>query len=226
MDAKAWGGESKIDAGDIGTRSKRCVQRRCSSQPVGLRPEHHAGCEHSVQQHHHAGCGSRSQRRWRHVLVLRTTRAASAARVFFQVISFQSLQSPARLRLCLDSLRRPGGSHGVSELVEIISHFAGYLHIFHDIARDRISYDESLAPRPTGDYTTLRPNYDYRVRARRHGDCGGPGAGTDAGRCDAFLPRPSAQAAPWSAGRGFQFLSAFAGSERPAAETAGRRRRR
>jgi hypothetical protein len=61
-----------------------------------------------------------------------------------------------------DSLRRPGGSHGVSELVEIISHFAGYLHIFHDMARDRISYDESLAPRPTGDYTTLRPNYDYR----------------------------------------------------------------
>ena len=49
-----------------------------------------------------------------------------------------------------------------ASFVEIISHFAGYLHIFHDIARDRIAYDESLAPRPTGDYTTLRPNYDHR----------------------------------------------------------------
>ena len=49
-----------------------------------------------------------------------------------------------------------------ASFVEIISHFAGYLQIFHDIARDRIAYDESLAPRPTGDYTTLRPNYDYR----------------------------------------------------------------
>ena len=50
-----------------------------------------------------------------------------------------------------------------ASFVEIISHFAGYLQIFHDIARDRIQYDESLAPRPSGDYTTLRPNYDYRV---------------------------------------------------------------
>jgi hypothetical protein len=50
-----------------------------------------------------------------------------------------------------------------ASFVEIISHFAGYLQIFHDIARDRVQYDESLAPRPAGDYTTLRPNYDYRV---------------------------------------------------------------
>ena len=50
-----------------------------------------------------------------------------------------------------------------ASFVEIISHFAGYLQIFHDIARDRVQYDESLAPRPSGDYTTLRPNYDYRV---------------------------------------------------------------
>jgi len=49
-----------------------------------------------------------------------------------------------------------------ASFVEIISHFAGYLQIFHDIARDRVEYDESLAPRPSGDYTTLRPNYDYR----------------------------------------------------------------
>jgi len=50
-----------------------------------------------------------------------------------------------------------------ASFVEIISHFAGYLQIFHDIARDRVQYDESLAPRPTDDYTTLRPSYDYRV---------------------------------------------------------------
>jgi hypothetical protein len=45
---------------------------------------------------------------------------------------------------------------------EIVSHFAGYLKIFHDIARDRAQYDDSLAPRPSEDYTTLRPNYDHR----------------------------------------------------------------
>lgn len=50
-----------------------------------------------------------------------------------------------------------------ASFVEIISHFAGYLQIFHDIARDRIQYDDSLAPRPTDDYATLRPNYDYRA---------------------------------------------------------------
>jgi hypothetical protein len=45
---------------------------------------------------------------------------------------------------------------------EIIAHFAGYFHIFHDIGRDRIYYEESLAPRPAGDFTTPRPHYDYR----------------------------------------------------------------
>lgn len=49
-----------------------------------------------------------------------------------------------------------------ASFVEIISHFAGYLQIFQDIARDRIQYDDSLAPHPSDDYTTLRPNYDYR----------------------------------------------------------------
>jgi hypothetical protein len=49
-----------------------------------------------------------------------------------------------------------------ASFVEIISHFAGYLQIFHDIARDRVEYDDSLTPRPSDDYTTLRPNYDYR----------------------------------------------------------------
>ena len=48
-----------------------------------------------------------------------------------------------------------------ASFVEIISHFAGYLKIFEDIARDRIQYDESLTPRHSDDYTTLRPNYDF-----------------------------------------------------------------
>jgi hypothetical protein len=48
-----------------------------------------------------------------------------------------------------------------ASFVEIISHFAGYLRIFEDISRDRIEYDEGLAPRPTDDYTTLRPVYDH-----------------------------------------------------------------
>ena len=50
-----------------------------------------------------------------------------------------------------------------ASFVEIVSHFAGYLQIFHDIARDRVQYDESLAPGPPDDYTTLRLNYDYRI---------------------------------------------------------------
>jgi hypothetical protein len=48
-----------------------------------------------------------------------------------------------------------------ASFVEVISHFAGYLQIFHDITRDRILYDESLAPRPPGDYITPRLNYDH-----------------------------------------------------------------
>lgn len=48
-----------------------------------------------------------------------------------------------------------------ASFVEIISHFAGYLRIFDDIARDRIEYDESLVPRPPDDYTTPRPDYDH-----------------------------------------------------------------
>src|SRR5882672_12872929 len=48
-----------------------------------------------------------------------------------------------------------------ASFIEIISHFAGYLQIFEDIARDRIEYDETLASRPADDYTTLRPSYDF-----------------------------------------------------------------
>jgi hypothetical protein len=40
-----------------------------------------------------------------------------------------------------------------ASLVEIISHFAGYLQIFQDIASDRIEHDETIAPRPTVDCT-------------------------------------------------------------------------
>ena len=49
-----------------------------------------------------------------------------------------------------------------ASFVEIISHFAGYLQIFHDIARDRPHYDETIAPDRFGDYTTPRPYYDHR----------------------------------------------------------------
>ena len=48
-----------------------------------------------------------------------------------------------------------------ASFVEIIAHFAGYLQIFQDIARDRIEYDEILSPHRSDDYTTLRPNYDH-----------------------------------------------------------------
>src|SRR5258708_709146 len=48
-----------------------------------------------------------------------------------------------------------------ASFVEIISHFAGYLQIFQDVARDRIEYDETVAPRHLDDYTTPRPNYDH-----------------------------------------------------------------
>jgi len=64
-----------------------------------------------------------------------------------------------------------------ASFVEIISHFAGYLQIFHDIARDRIHYDESLAPPPSDDYITLRPNYDYRVVPDDMEILGGPESG-------------------------------------------------
>ena len=35
------------------------------------------------------------------------------------------------------------------------------LQIFHDIARDRLQYDETRAPGPPSEYTTPRPNYDH-----------------------------------------------------------------
>lgn len=45
---------------------------------------------------------------------------------------------------------------------EIVSHFAGYLKIFHDIARDRSHLDDRPAPHPTGDYRTLPPDHEFR----------------------------------------------------------------
>jgi hypothetical protein len=49
-----------------------------------------------------------------------------------------------------------------ASFTEIISHFAGYLQIFHDIARDRVQYDDGLVARSSDDYTTLPPDYDHR----------------------------------------------------------------
>lgn len=48
-----------------------------------------------------------------------------------------------------------------ASIEQIISHFAGYLRIFDDVARDRVDYDEGLGPRPSDDYTTKRPDYDH-----------------------------------------------------------------
>jgi hypothetical protein len=47
----------------------------------------------------------------------------------------------------------PGG------VTEIIWHFLGYLHIFDDIARDRITLDEGDYRSDTQDYTTHRPQF-------------------------------------------------------------------
>ncbi len=46
----------------------------------------------------------------------------------------------------------PGG------MTEVIWHFAGYLKIIDDIARDRIVYDESVYAHPHDDYVTPRPD--------------------------------------------------------------------
>src|SRR5882724_5882115 len=48
-----------------------------------------------------------------------------------------------------------------ASFVEVVSHFAGYLQIFYDIARDRIAYDETLTPGPQADYTTPRSNNEH-----------------------------------------------------------------
>jgi len=61
-----------------------------------------------------------------------------------------------------------------ASFVEIISHFAGYLQIFEDIARDRLQYNETLVPGPSGDYTTARPYYDHRFAPNDMDGAGGP----------------------------------------------------
>jgi len=45
-------------------------------------------------------------------------------------------------------------------VIEVIWHFAGYLKIFDDIARDRIDYDDSALRRSSDDYTATLPHYD------------------------------------------------------------------
>lgn len=47
----------------------------------------------------------------------------------------------------------PGG------VTEVVWHFAGYLKIINDIARDRTGYDESVFRNPQDDYITPRPSY-------------------------------------------------------------------
>ena len=82
-----------------------------------------------------------------------------------------------------------------ASFVEIISHFAGYLQIFHDIARDRLQYDESLAPRSVPATTRRLDRITTIAFTPDDMDTvGGSGAGADAGRCDGRVPRPSAQA--------------------------------
>lgn len=48
----------------------------------------------------------------------------------------------------------PGG------ITEVVWHFAGYLQIINDIARDRIDYDQSAFRSLQDDYVTPRPNYE------------------------------------------------------------------
>lgn len=50
----------------------------------------------------------------------------------------------------------PGG------ITEVIWHFAGYLQIFDDIARDRLAYDPSAYRFQQDYYTTPRPFYEYK----------------------------------------------------------------
>jgi hypothetical protein len=50
----------------------------------------------------------------------------------------------------------PGG------ITEVSWHFAGYLQIINDIARDRIGYDESAFRNLQDDYVTPRPNYESK----------------------------------------------------------------
>ncbi len=48
-------------------------------------------------------------------------------------------------------------------VTEVIWHFAGYLKIFDDIARDRIEYIDPALRNSSDDYTTPRPDYDINV---------------------------------------------------------------
>ncbi|WP_425993203.1 hypothetical protein [Afipia sp. DC4300-2b1] len=48
----------------------------------------------------------------------------------------------------------PGG------ITEVVWHFAGYLQIINDIARDRIDYDPAAYRSKQDDYVTPRPNYE------------------------------------------------------------------
>ena len=84
-----------------------------------------------------------------------------------------------------------------ASFVEIISHFAGYLQIFHDIARDRVQYDETLAPRPSRRlHDAAAELRSSRSRLMTWTPRAGPVPELIAGRSDGRVPRPSAQAVP------------------------------
>lgn len=48
-------------------------------------------------------------------------------------------------------------------VIEVIWHFAGYLKIFNDIARDRIEYIDPALRNSSDDYTTPRPDHNNNV---------------------------------------------------------------
>ncbi len=48
-----------------------------------------------------------------------------------------------------------------SAMIEVIWHFAGYLRIFDDIARDRIEYIDPALRHSSDDYTTPRPDHRH-----------------------------------------------------------------
>ena len=108
---------------------------------------------------------------------MHSIRAAFAARIIF-ADHFISVAEVADKKLKAvvrpDGSRRQGGSHGVSELRR--NNFA-LRRISADLPRhprDRVQYDETLAPGPSGDYTTPRPNYDHRFTPDDMGAEAGP----------------------------------------------------
>ena len=190
MDAKIEGGESKIDAAAIGERANVA-----SSADAIL---NQSAFDQNITQGANIQFNSITIQAAVRLSTTMTTSASFCVRparhqprgsFFKHFISVAAVAARTAGRPTALTVAATGEVPMASaSFVEIISHFAGYLQIFHDIARDRIHYDDSLAPRPSGDYTTPRPNYDHRFVPDDMDTVGGPGAGTDTGRSDAFAP--------------------------------------